>query len=106
MRQAGARLPPGSARQVARPAGAPQSATVSADCPTAPPPGVTRRCLATRHDAPLLPACCHCDMPCPASHPASHPATHPSFSAQYYSLDISFFKSSLDSHLLDLLWNK
>ena len=25
---------------------------------------------------------------------------------QYYSLDISFFKSSLDSHLLDLLWNK
>lgn len=25
---------------------------------------------------------------------------------QYYSLDISFFKSSLDSHMLDLLWNK
>ena len=25
---------------------------------------------------------------------------------QYYSLDVSFFKSSLDSHLLDLLWNK
>ena len=25
---------------------------------------------------------------------------------QYYSLNISFFKSSLDSHLLDLLWNK
>eukprot|EP00898_Chlorokybus_atmophyticus_P003091 jgi/Chlat1/3783/Chrsp259S03917 len=25
---------------------------------------------------------------------------------QYYSLDISYFKSSLDSHLLDLLWNK
>jgi len=25
---------------------------------------------------------------------------------QYYSLDISFFKSSLDGHLLDLLWNK
>ncbi|GAB4822727.1 hypothetical protein N2152v2_009773 [Parachlorella kessleri] len=24
----------------------------------------------------------------------------------YYSLDISYFKSSLDSHLLDLLWNK
>jgi hypothetical protein len=26
--------------------------------------------------------------------------------AQYYSLDVSFFKSGLDSHLLDLLWNK
>ncbi|GAX77055.1 hypothetical protein CEUSTIGMA_g4501.t1 [Chlamydomonas eustigma] len=26
--------------------------------------------------------------------------------SQYYSLDISFFKSSLDSHMLDLLWNK
>lgn len=25
---------------------------------------------------------------------------------QYYSLDVSFFKSRLDSHLLDLLWNK
>lgn len=25
---------------------------------------------------------------------------------QYYSLDISFFKSSLDSHMMDLLWNK
>mmetsp|Transcript_10496 Transcript_10496/g.17172 ORF Transcript_10496/g.17172 Transcript_10496/m.17172 type:complete len:333 (+) Transcript_10496:45-1043(+) len=25
---------------------------------------------------------------------------------QYYSLEISYFKSSLDSHLLDLLWNK
>lgn len=25
---------------------------------------------------------------------------------QYYQLDITFFKSSLDSHLLDLLWNK
>lgn len=25
---------------------------------------------------------------------------------QYYSLDVSYFKSSLDSHLLDLLWNK
>lgn len=25
---------------------------------------------------------------------------------QYYSLDITFFKSPLDSHLLDLLWNK
>eukprot|EP00879_Flechtneria_rotunda_P020130 GHRR01021170.1.p2 GENE.GHRR01021170.1~~GHRR01021170.1.p2 ORF type:complete len:123 (+),score=45.98 GHRR01021170.1:1208-1576(+) len=25
---------------------------------------------------------------------------------QYYSLDVSFFKSGLDSHLLDLLWNK
>jgi hypothetical protein len=25
---------------------------------------------------------------------------------QYYSLDVTFFKSSLDSHLLDLLWNK
>ena len=25
---------------------------------------------------------------------------------QYYSLDITFFKSSLDSHMLDLLWNK
>ncbi|KAF6258441.1 JAB1/Mov34/MPN/PAD-1 ubiquitin protease-domain-containing protein [Scenedesmus sp. NREL 46B-D3] len=24
----------------------------------------------------------------------------------YYSLDVSFFKSGLDSHLLDLLWNK
>ncbi|CAI5476630.1 unnamed protein product [Closterium sp. Yama58-4] len=28
------------------------------------------------------------------------------FPAQYYSLDITYFKSSLDSHLLDLLWNK
>ncbi|KAF3586878.1 hypothetical protein F2Q69_00027356 [Brassica cretica] len=26
--------------------------------------------------------------------------------ADYYSLDITYFKSSLDSHLLDLLWNK
>lgn len=25
---------------------------------------------------------------------------------QYYSLDISYFKSTLDSHVLDLLWNK
>jgi len=25
---------------------------------------------------------------------------------QYYPLDLSYFKSSLDSHLLDLLWNK
>lgn len=25
---------------------------------------------------------------------------------QYYSLDVSYFKSSLDTHLLDLLWNK
>ncbi|KAE8819678.1 COP9 signalosome complex subunit 5b [Hordeum vulgare] len=25
---------------------------------------------------------------------------------QYFSLDITYFKSSLDSHLLDLLWNK
>nr|POE99116.1 cop9 signalosome complex subunit 5a [Quercus suber] len=25
---------------------------------------------------------------------------------QYYSLDITYFKSSLDCHLLDLLWNK
>ncbi|KAG2265394.1 hypothetical protein Bca52824_072473 [Brassica carinata] len=25
---------------------------------------------------------------------------------QYYSLDITYFKSSLDSHLLELLWNK
>ncbi|CAI5524651.1 unnamed protein product [Closterium sp. Naga37s-1] len=25
---------------------------------------------------------------------------------QYYSLEITYFKSSLDSHLLDLLWNK
>ncbi|GAA0164139.1 translation initiation factor [Lithospermum erythrorhizon] len=25
---------------------------------------------------------------------------------QYYSLDITYFKSSLDAHLLDLLWNK
>ncbi|RZC71115.1 hypothetical protein C5167_034327 [Papaver somniferum] len=25
---------------------------------------------------------------------------------QYYSLDVTYFKSSLDSHLLDLLWNK
>ncbi len=32
------------------------------------------------------------------------PSPRPSL--QYYSLDISFFKSSLDSHLLDLLWNK
>ena len=33
------------------------------------------------------------------------PCTAPSC-LQYYPLDISFFKSSLDSHLLDLLWNK
>ncbi|CAI8043325.1 COP9 signalosome complex subunit 5 [Geodia barretti] len=25
---------------------------------------------------------------------------------QYYPLEVSYFKSSLDSHLLDLLWNK
>ncbi|KAG5145722.1 hypothetical protein JHK84_031265 [Glycine max] len=25
---------------------------------------------------------------------------------QYYALDITYFKSSLDSHLLNLLWNK
>ena len=25
---------------------------------------------------------------------------------QYYSLDVSFFKSSLDSQMLDVLWNK
>ena len=25
---------------------------------------------------------------------------------QYYSLDVSYFKSSLDSQMLDLLWNK
>ena len=25
---------------------------------------------------------------------------------RYYSLEVSYFKSSLDSHLLDLLWNK
>lgn len=25
---------------------------------------------------------------------------------RYYPLDVSYFKSSLDSHLLDLLWNK
>lgn len=24
----------------------------------------------------------------------------------YYSLDVTFFKSSADSHMLDLLWNK
>ena len=24
----------------------------------------------------------------------------------YYSLEISYFKSALDSHMLDLLWNK
>lgn len=28
------------------------------------------------------------------------------FNARYYSLEISHFKSSLDAHLLDLLWNK
>ncbi len=28
------------------------------------------------------------------------------FGLQYYSLDITYFKSTLDSHLLDLLWNK
>lgn len=27
-------------------------------------------------------------------------------SCRYYSLEVSYFKSSLDSHLLDLLWNK
>ena len=26
--------------------------------------------------------------------------------SSYYSLDISYFKSELDSHMLDLLWNK
>jgi hypothetical protein len=25
---------------------------------------------------------------------------------QYYSLEVTFFKSSLDSHILDLLWNR
>ena len=25
---------------------------------------------------------------------------------QYYALDVTYFKSSLDCHLLDLLWNK
>ena len=25
---------------------------------------------------------------------------------RYYNLEVSYFKSSLDSHLLDLLWNK
>ena len=25
---------------------------------------------------------------------------------RYYSMEVSYFKSSLDSHLLDLLWNK
>lgn len=25
---------------------------------------------------------------------------------QYYTLDITYFKSNLDSHMLDLLWNK
>lgn len=33
-------------------------------------------------------------------------AARPVLCVQYYSLDISFFKSSLDSHMLDLLWNK
>lgn len=28
------------------------------------------------------------------------------FFLQYYALDITYFKSSLDCHLLDLLWNK
>ena len=27
-------------------------------------------------------------------------------SSQYYPLDVSFFKSSMDSHLFDLLWNR
>jgi COP9 signalosome complex subunit 5 len=25
---------------------------------------------------------------------------------QYYQLDVSYFKSSVDSHMLDVLWNK
>ena len=33
-------------------------------------------------------------------------ATPACCSMQYYPLEISFFKSGLDSHLLDLLWNK
>jgi hypothetical protein len=36
------------------------------------------------------------------THHAHSTPTHP---PQYYSLDIAFFKSSLDAALLDLLWN-
>jgi Cop9 signalosome subunit 5 C-terminal domain len=49
---------------------------------------------------------CHtCCTRCP-SHPCPHFTHIASHVAQYYSLDVSFFKSSLDSHLLDLLWAK
>ena len=42
-------------------------------------------------------------------HPLTHSPslTHPHLHwCRYYSLEVSYFKSSLDSHLLDLLWNK
>lgn len=46
--------------------------------------------------------------PLPVRHPphAAPPSPTPPSQAQYYSLDITFFKSSTDAHLLDLLWNK
>lgn len=28
------------------------------------------------------------------------------YSCRYYPLEVSYFKSTLDSHILDLLWNK
>lgn len=50
----------------------------------------------------------------PADEPASQYQTIPMnkiedfgvHCQQYYSLDISYFKSDLDNHMLDLLWNK
>ena len=50
----------------------------------------------------------------PADEPASQYQTIPMNKIEdfgvhcqsYYSLDISYFKSELDSHMLDLLWNK
>ena len=62
--------------------------------------GRARLCLAlpvlhTRRPGHLPPASSlYCCLPAPCT------------ALQYYPLDISFFKSSLDSHLLDLLWNK
>jgi hypothetical protein len=43
---------------------------------------------------------CGLTRPPPSTTPTRQ--THP----QYYSLDVTFFKSGLDAHLLDLLWSK
>lgn len=42
-------------------------------------------------------------VPCNNNNTASF---NPPSTEQYYSLDVSFFKSSLDAHLLGLLWDK